>query len=373
MRMSELLGRHRSELPTPALLLDLDVARRNARVIGQALDGLPATLRAHVKTHKSPDLARLQVQWGARGICAATAWEALAMSQAGLQDILVANQVVEAGAMDALVGAAASSKVSVAVDATGNVAELGRAAQAAAVRLGVLVEVDIGMARCGVRSPEHAVAVADAVGDWESLELQGLMGYEGHCMGEPDLALRAARAAEARRVLLAAADAVLGRGLPCSVISAGGTGTYAVTGADPRVTEIQAGSYICMDVFHRQMTPEFDCAMTVLASVLSVRRDVTVLNVGRKSVGIDLALPRLLSNDAEVTFVNEEHMGVALPEARSGQRVEVIPGYAPTTANLYDAMFVLEDDRVSDIWPVVARYGLSTTGAQHSRPLRANV
>jgi D-serine deaminase-like pyridoxal phosphate-dependent protein len=357
-----IIGRHRSEIPTPGLILDLDVARANAELMQERFRTLSAALRPHVKVHKCPELARLQVELGAGGICTATSWEAMAMAQGGLEDILIANEVVDAAAVSTLAEVARLASVSVAADSEANVRQLSRAAVDGGVEIGVLVDVDVGMGRCGVRSPDAALALARVISSSAGLQLLGVMGYEGHCMGEPDPVVRASMAGLARAKLIDAADVLLERGLNCEVVSAGGTGTYGQTGADPRITEVQAGSYICMDVFHKPLAPEFGFALTVAGSVLSTHAEITVLNVGRKSIGTDLAVI-CLEDGTEARFVHEEHSGFVLPGVTVGTVVEVVPAYAPTTVNLFDVIYVVEASSVVAVWPVEARYGSATAGA----------
>jgi D-serine deaminase-like pyridoxal phosphate-dependent protein len=362
-RRQELIGRHRDELGTPALLLDLAAARRNIAAMAARAAGLHAALRPHVKVHKNPQLARMQVQAGAIGICTATAWEALAMARAGLSDIFVVNQVCGSAKHSALTEAARSADISVAVDDEDNLRALAAAATAAGVEFGVLIDVDTGMKRCGVRNVPEALALARTSDSLTGVRQLGVTGYEGHCMRITARDERAEAARQAMDTLSDVATALRREGHPCSIVSAGGTGTYDMTGCDQRVTEIQAGSYAVMDTFHGRLVPSFETALTVLATVISVHGSDIVTDAGRKALGVDLADPQLPGLDSEVRFVNEEHSGYRITSGtlpQVGDVVPIIPGYAPTTVNLYDAMAVLEDSIVTEIWPVLARYGVGT-------------
>ncbi len=356
---SSSLGRPRGDLVTPALILDLDVARSNLRFMADKLKGLPAKLRPHIKVHKCAELARLQVRSGAIGVCTATVWEAIVMSRAGIEDVLIANQVCGRDKIDALAAASRQGRLTVAVDDPRNCDALDRAVHATGGRLEVLIELDVGMRRGGVRSIDEAVALARHVSKLSDLRFRGVQGYEGHCMLEPDREIRVAKTRQAINDVAEAVDRLQGAGFPCEVVSMGGTGTYDITGADPRVTEIQAGSYVVMDMFHGNLVPGFSRALTVLGTVSVQHGNTIVLDSGRKSISIDFASPIMVPYPAyEARFFAEEH-GLFDVDERCplslGDTVELVPGYAPTTVNMYDAFHVVEGGVVTDIWPVIPR------------------
>jgi len=357
------IGRSRSELETPALLLDLDIARQNIAVMAGHMERAGKSLRPHTKTHKAPQIARLQVDAGAIGVSTATAWEAIAMIDAGVDDILVANEVVGPSRIRALAEATRDGRVTVAVDSAANLDDLSAAAVAAGSVIGVLVEVDVGMNRGGVRSKEEALDVARHAVSLPGIEWRGAMGYEGHCMLEPDRALRVTKQGKAMTHLFEVVDHLAADGIDCEIVSAGGTGTYDLIAAHPRVTELQAGSYVFMDAFHGSLIPGFDVALTVLATVMGRHGDRVILDAGRKGVGIDLMLPSPVGIEATTAFVDEEHTGIDVPASsplRYGDTVELMAGYGPTTVNLYGRYHVIEGGVVTDIWPVMARYGSDT-------------
>ena len=361
------IGRNRRELITPALIMDLDVVRHNIQFMMQRLATMKARLRPHVKCQKSPELARLQVQAGAIGVCTATVWEAMVMSASGIEDVMIANQVGGREKTAALAKAARDGRLTVAVDDPKNAEDLSRAVQAAGSKLDVVIEVDVGMGRGGVRSADEAVALAQRVAKLPGLRLRGVQGYEGHCMLEPDRAVRIQKARAAMDYLGTAIDRLAAAGFSCEVVSAGGTGTYDITGDNPRVTEIQAGSYTFMDNFHGNLVPGFSRALTVLGTVVIHHGNTVVLDSGRKSVGIDFVLPTMVDYPFyQARYFAEEHALFDVDERcrlKLGDTVELIPGYAPSTVNLYDAYHVVEKDVVVDIWPIVPR------GAGHGRLL----
>ena len=186
----------------------------------------------------------MQVEAGAIGIACATVWEALVMAEAGVSDVLIANQVVHPDKVDALGLLARDHRLTVAVDDTRNVDQLEAAAARHDSTIDVLVEIDVGMGRCGVRTKEEALEVAGHVASSARLQLRGMQGYEGHCMLEPDPAVRVREANAANDKLLGAVEPPgRARLWPSQVVSGGGTGTYFITGANPGMTEVQAGSY----------------------------------------------------------------------------------------------------------------------------------
>jgi D-serine deaminase-like pyridoxal phosphate-dependent protein len=360
-RYRDQVGRMRGEVETPALLLDLDLARGNIARMAGLMGELGTGLRPHVKAHKSPELARLQIAAGAVGVACATVWEAVVMAKmAEIADILVANEVVGDAKLRALAALARDHRITVAVDDPSNARQLSRAAVAAGSSLELLIEADVGMGRAGVRTAGQALALALAVDELPGLVLRGVQGYEGHCMAEDDRALREAGTRQANEALLEIVDALAAAGHECSTVTGGGTGTYSVTGANPRIDEVQAGTYILMDCFHERLVPgEFELALTVCGSVISRQGSTVVLDCGRKSVSTDFGWPHLVDHpEAAVRLFAEEHCLVDFdgqPSLELGDTVEVALSYAPTGVNLHDVFHVVEGGVVTDIWPVNPR------------------
>ena len=353
------IGRPRHDLVTPALILDLDVARRNIAAMAEYMRTVPAKLRPHIKVHKSPELARMQMEAGeALGLTTATVWEAMVMVRGGIDDILIANEVVGEEKVKALAELARDARINVAIDDAHNAEELSAAALKAGSTLGVLIDLDVGMERCGVRTKEEALRLAEHVSKLRGLRLEGMMGYEGHCMLEPDPVLRVQKAHAAMDKLMDAVDHLSQAGFESKVISGGGTGTYNITGAHPRLTELQAGSYVVMDAFHAQLVPGFPVALTVLGTVISRQGHRVVFDTGRKVIGSELGLPRLKDVPSTTAGIAEEHLLVDVDPGyplKVGDLVEVISGYGPTTVNLHDVYYVVQNDVVTEVWPIRAR------------------
>ena len=347
------------DLDTPALVLDVDVLQDNIERMASFLAGKEARLRPHSKTHKCAEIARLQLAAGAIGITCAKVGEAEAMASVA-PDILIANQIVGATKIARLMELRRRSDVMVAVDNAENVAELAEAAASAGVTVRILVEVAVGMGRCGVTSPEAALALAQQVDKAKALRFAGIMGYEGHAVMLPDPEQRQATAAAAMAQLLAAKAYIEEHGLQVGIVSGGGTGTYRTTGTYPGVTEIQAGSYATMDGRYSTIVPEFKPALTVLATVISLPvpgRAIT--DAGMKSITPEFGMPPVLQPEGLQTVkLSEEHgilEGEGTAKLHLGDKVELLPSHGCTTINLYDRYQLVQGERVIGTWTVDAR------------------
>jgi D-serine deaminase-like pyridoxal phosphate-dependent protein len=349
------IGRPLDAVPTPALVLDRAAMRANVATMADWAAGHVA-IRPHFKTHKALPIAHEQLAAGAIGITCATVWEARCLVDAGVEEILVANQVVGAAKLAELARLATRARLIVAVDDVGQADALSAAMTAAGARLGVLVEADVGLHRGGCRSVEESLAVAAAVEEHDALDLRGAMGYEGHVVTEPDPDVRRAGAARAMGVLRDHVDALRARGHAMEIVSAGGTNTHAMTGADPLVTEIQAGTYAVMDRAYAGLSPTFRSALLLLATVVSRHGERAVLDCGVKAMSVDLGLPD--ASFGTVHEVHEEHTLLDVPAdtpLRPGDRVALSVVYCGGTINLHDAYYVVNGQTVVDVWEIGAR------------------
>ena len=365
----EAIGQRREELVTPALVLDIDAAQRNIDHMAGALKQLgEATIRPHYKTHKSPDLARRQLQAGAGGLSMATVWEAAVLAAAGMDDLFVVNTVAHPAKLRTLAELARDHRILVAVDEAANAAAQSAAAVAAGSTLGIMIEVDTGMNRCGVDTARECLALARQVMDLPGLRFEGITGYEGHCSLTPDSELRHERQREAMKFFTGVADLLEADGIGCKIRSAGGIATWKWTAACPGLTEIQAGTYVVMDNFHGRMVPGFEHSLTIQATVISRQSGQVIVDAGNKSVA-DPADVTIVGQDLAVARFDEEHGIFAAPGGsplRVGDSVALVPGYSPSTVNWYDAYHVVHDDVVADIWPIIPRgpghHGLAGPG-----------
>lgn len=357
-----LVGAPIEDLDTPVLLLDLDLMEQNIAAMAAAFRQLPAKLRPHAKTHKTPIIAHKQIAAGAIGITCAKLGEAEVMVESGIRDVLIANQIVGAHKIRRLVSLARHADLMVAVDDARNVEELSQAAAAAHVSLRVLVEVDVGQHRCGVQPGEPALALAQRIERAPGLTFAGLMGYEGHLVFIPNLEERVRRVHTDMQALIDTVAFIEARGLPVQVVSAGGTGTALITGRLPRISEIQAGSYVFMDGRYQTIEGvEGACALTLLTTVVSrPRPDRVVVDAGMKTLTYEFGLPRFKGrNDLELVSLSEEHGTVRLLDAsvslQPGDKLELIPSHGDTTLNLHEYYYGVRGGRLETVWPIAAR------------------
>jgi D-serine deaminase-like pyridoxal phosphate-dependent protein len=339
------------------LLLSLEALRANINAMATwARDHV--AVRPHAKIHKSVEIARLQLEAGARGITVATIWEALALAAAEPDSILIANELVDPGKLELLAEAARERTYLIAVDSEEGARALNAAAASAGSRVGILVDIDVGMGRCGVRSIEEAIALAEIVRALPALDLRGVMGYEGQVVTEPDRAVRARRATKAMDLLAGYVKALETQGFQIEIVSAGGTNTFDMTGLHPRVTELQAGSYAVMDAWYSTLTPTFRPALTVLSRCISRHGDTAVLDCGTKAITVEYMQPRLPEGCGTIRAVHEEHMLLDVSDTDRptlGEALELTVGYCGGTINLHDAYLVVEGEQVVDVWPIRAR------------------
>ena len=350
------------ELDTPALLLDLDAFEANIRLMAQFFADRPTSLRPHAKTHKCPEIACRQIKAGAIGITCAKVGEAEVMVEAGISDILIANQVVGEIKIGRLTDLAGRSRMMVAVDDAANVRQLSAACQAKGVTLRVLVEVDVGMHRCGVEPGGAALRLAQEVAECSGLHLAGLMGYEGHLVQIRDPQERESKVLEALAPLQETRDLLERHGLPVEIVSGGGTGTYDVSGSHPPMTEIEAGSYVFMDSTYSQTRPEFEQALYVLSTIVSrPTPERLVTDAGRKTISNDFGNPVPIGvPGASMKGLSEEHGVLTLDDPgsvnlRPGDKMRFVPSHCCTTTNLHDRLYVIRNDVLVDVWPITAR------------------
>jgi D-serine deaminase-like pyridoxal phosphate-dependent protein len=352
------IGSVPQELITPALVLDLDAAQRNIdRMAGGLREIGGAVIRPHYKTHKSPDLAWRQVQAGAGGLSMATVWEAVVLADCGLDDLFVVNTVAHPAKMRVLAQLARDRRILVAVDEGPNAVALSAEALAAGSTLGIMIEVDTGMDRCGTDTAEDALTLARKVADLPGLRLEGITGYEGHCSLTIDNDLRHERQQAAMTFFTGVASRLEAEGIPCPIRSAGGIATWDWTAAFGGITEIQAGTYVVMDNYHGQMVPGFEHSLTVQASVISRQSGKVIVDAGSKSVA-DPADVTIVGHDHPSFRFDEEHGIFAAPNGSDlavGDSVALVPGYSPSTVNCYDVYHVVRHGVVADVWPILPR------------------
>jgi D-serine deaminase-like pyridoxal phosphate-dependent protein len=344
-------------LDSPKLLIGLDVVDANVERMFAAFRDRPVQVRVHFKSLKCAGLARYLAARGATGFLCAKLCEAEVLADAGLTDIFIANQIIGTRKLHRLADLARRAQVSVCVDDARNVHEISRTAAAAGVTVGVLVEVDIGMGRCGVEPGEPALALARRVHDSAGLRFLGLQGYDGHLQLLSDPAERRAKCLEGLEQLIATRRLIERADIPVPVVTGGGTGTWEFVGGCEGVTEIQPGSFVLMDSAYHAVRPEFGCALSVLATVISRRPKWYVLDAGSKAVARDFGTPVIKDRPQDrVLKLSEEHTKVETedPAIDVGDRVEVIPTHCCATMNLHRNCVAIRQGQIEALWPIEA-------------------
>ena len=345
------------DIETPALVVDLDALEHNIRTISSALEGASPVLRPHVKNHKTPELARMQLDAGARGVTCATLGEAEAMFRGGITDILIANEVVGRPKIAHLVDLVRrGADVKVAVDSAFGARELSKAAGDAGVEVGVLVDLDVGLGRCGIEPGAKAVELARLVHSLPGLRLMGVMAYEGHAGMIDDPEKRAAACKRSLGLAVETKRAIEAAGLPCPVLSSSNTRTLAIAATVSGVSEIQAGMYLFMDPVFQTFNLPYKQAVFVLSTVISATGKRAIADGGVKSVTGFRGMPKLRDNpNWEVTRLSAEHAWLdtkGAPDLAVGDLVWLVPGYGDGVAVLHKWMYAVRGETVEGVWRI---------------------
>ena len=356
------IGLGLDDLDTPALLLDLDAFDANVRTMSEHLRARGVQWRPHAKAFKCPAIAHALLRAGAIGVTVAKVSEAEVMAAAGVGDILIAHLVVGPSKAARLAALQRQADVKATVDHPDHVGPLASAARAAGVEVGILVDVDLGMARNGVRSIEAAVDMARRVADADGLRFDGVMGYEGHTLLLPDQEAKGRAIGEAIGRLLRAKEAVEAAGLPCRIVSAGGTGSYQFTADIPGVTELQAGGGIFACRYYTELckVQGHRPAIGVLATVVGrPASDRAILDIGQKSCS-EYRTPPVLPDHpgCRVLGLSAEHATVEVGPGEDlaiGDKVLVTPGYSDFTFVLHDRVIGHRRGRVESNWALWGR------------------
>ena len=347
------------DVPTPALVLNVDALERNLRCMADDCRAAGIALRPHTKTHKSPWVARRQLRLGAAGVCAAKVGEAEVLVQAGIEDVLITTDLVPA-TMERALDLAGLARVTVVLDSVAMARELGARAARRGVELDVLLDLHVGQQRTGVDPGPAAVAVATAIAETPGLRLAGLQAYEGHCQLVPDPEEQRRRAFASYELMAAGRREIEAAGLRLPWVTTAGTGTYRLAIEHGTATEVQPGSYVVMDTQYARVRPaRFENALFVLSSVVSTNREGrAIVDAGWKTLSSDGGAPAVRDrSEAAYEFAGDEHGRVqGLGAVREGERVWLVPSHCDTTINLHDRYVLVGDDgRVVGTLPVAAR------------------
>jgi len=356
-----------AEIDTPALLVYLDPFERNLAAMAQwAREAKSVALRPHAKSHKCPAIALAQVAAGAVGVCCQKVSEAEALVDGGVADVLVTNEIVGDMKLARLARLAQRANIAVLADDAGNVAALADAADAAGVRLGALVEIDVGAGRCGVAPGEPALALARAIAASPSLRFAGLHAYHGPAQHLRTSAGRSEAIARAAEMTRATRDLVVANGISCPTVTGAGTGTFPLEAASGVWNEIQPGSYVFMDADYGRNEcdprwPRFEQSLFVLASVMSrPAPERAVVDAGLKASSVDSGMPLVWGRAGlEYASASDEHGVLRIAPGASaplpGEKLLLVPGHCDPTVNLYDWFVCVRGGIVEALWPITGR------------------
>ena len=377
MSEAERLHRHligqqgsRRSLNTPALVLDLDMLDRNIAEMAAFARAHNVKLRPHAKTHKSADIARRQIAAGALGVCCAKLGEAEALAEGGIQALHITSPVVTPQAIDRLVALNAQvDDLMVVIDHPANAEALAAAASRAGKPLAVVVDIDPGIHRTGVASPEAAVALAKTVAGLKSLRYAGVQFYCGSHQHIKDFAERKASIEERTEYLKGILARLEAAGLKPPIVTGSGTGTHFIDAKLGAFTELQVGSYVFMDHDYAVCDlrgldkPTFEQALQIDARVVSANTPgMVTVDAGLKAMATEKGPPPILKGAVEgstTRFMGDEHLAVIAPDGKAApalaEQVILTPPHCDPTVNMYESYHVVKGDTLVDIWPVTAR------------------
>ncbi|HYD56682.1 MAG TPA: DSD1 family PLP-dependent enzyme [Burkholderiales bacterium] len=356
-------GQRLGDVDTPALVVDLDAFERNLSILRETLKGRKIRVRPHAKTHKSADISKIQIADGAVGVCCQKVSEAQALVEGGVPDILVSNEVVGAQKIARLVALAPKARIGVCVDNLRNLRDIAAASGQAGARLDLYVELEVGMARCGVPPGPAAVELVKEILRHPHLRFGGLQAYHGRAQHlrtmeeRRDVISRAAEGVKRMKELLRKEN------IECPLVTGAGSGTFMFEVESGTWDEIQPGSYVFMDADYarnewKAPLPRFEHSLFVLSTVMSRPSDrMAILDAGLKASSVDSGLPEIWKRPGlEYTHASDEHgwlEGSDVPPL--GEKVLLVPGHCDPTVNLYDWYVCVRKGKVEALWPVSAR------------------
>jgi len=351
------------DLNTPCLLVDSDLLQQNIATMANLSKQSGIAIRPHTKTHKCPQIAKLQLAAGAAGICSATLGEAEAMFAHGITDILITRMVVGQGKIKRLLDLAAKGRIAVVCDSMANAIALGEAAQDRQIPLTVFIEINVGTGRCGVLpQDDDFLGLAVYLYEHKWLVFGGLQGYAGHTSLMQDAEKRQAANLIADNIGIYAKAKLEEAGIPVPVLSGGSTGTCTLT-AVGGYTELQAGSYATMDAEYSDIAGGmFHPALTLLATVISkTSPNWVIIDAGCKALATDRGSAVLKGYpQLEYRYAGDEHGRITARDGgevmlQVGDMVELYPKHGCTTINLHDRLHIIKAGILQDTWAIVGR------------------
>ncbi len=363
------IGTQVDDIDTPALVLDLDAFERNLAKMAQLAKSAGVRLRPHAKTHKSTAVALRQIAHGAVGQCCQKVGEAEVLVHGGVRDVLVSNEVFGLQKFRRLAALGHEARVAVCFDAIEQVEQASRAAQDYGVEIGGLVEMEIGMQRCGVMPGGPCVDLAKRIANAPGLAFRGIQAYHGTAQHLPSHGERVAAIKLAAESVRLTRDALAKAGLSCEIIGGAGSGTFRQEAASGLWNELQCGSYAFMDTDYASIGDErggnryteFEHSLFVLATIMSApTADRVVVDAGLKSYSMEKGPPWVHGRAGlEPYGVSDEHARVRVAKGtqtpKLGEKLMLIPGHCDPTINLHDWYVGIRRGRVEALWPISAR------------------
>ncbi len=358
------------QLNTPALILDLDQLEQNIATMADFIHKSGRKLRPHAKSHKCIKIAEKQIQAGAAGTCCATLDEAEIMSAGGIRGIHITSPVTSALKIDRLVELVRQSPdLMIVVDHPQNVAALAQATEKTGTSLNVIIDIELGFGRTGVISADAAVALAQAISSYKTLNYCGIQAYGGHLQHITDYQTRLQKTRQAHDYINEIIARLSAIDMAPAIVTGGGTGTHMIDAKEGPFTEIQAGSYIFMDAEYRDIECSdhqqwaFNHSLFVQTTIISNNHpDMASTDAGTKAFALNGPLPRIVTagfQSLSYEYTGDEHGRIRTldnnPLPAIGETIEcVIPHCDPTVA-LYDNYHCIRQNLLIDIWPVDAR------------------
>jgi Predicted amino acid aldolase or racemase len=350
---------------TPYVVVDMDNLERNIKTMADITSKLGIKLRPHFKTHKSPLIAWKQISDGAIGITCATLGEAEIAVKSGLTDILISREIMGTGKLPLLVGLTRHADLKVVVDDPLQVEQLGTAFLESPVKLGVLIEINIGQNRCGMDPGNLSaiIAMVKKIDSHPQLNFLGFQGYEGHLVLHPSEEERTAQVQRANSLLMKVVKAVEETGYPSDIVTGGGTGTTMITGSIKGMTEIQPGTYATMDAaYSKVMGHLFSPAVKIVTTVISKpSAERLIVDAGSKAISTDYGPPEVIGHSNWVYKCGGDEYGIlshANGQAISGDigdEISLYPSHGCTTFNLYDAIYGFRNGVLEIEIPIAGR------------------
>ena len=364
-------GLSKHDLPTPALVLDLDIFEANLAKMSRHAKAVSIGLRPHAKTHKCVEVAKRQIKAGALGVCVATITEAEAMTAGGVKGLLITSEMVGRDKINRLAQLTKKQPDTMSVvDHSRHADDLSAAAVAEKVRLNVFIDIDPGSRRTGIAPGDPAVELARHIAKLPNLKLRGIHAYSGASSHVAGFDARRMHSQKAMAPAIETFFRLKKEGLPVEILSGGCTGTYNIDPEFKAMTELQVGSYVFMDVEYRNIGgqagatyDDFGQALTVIATVISKSQsDRATVDAGFKAFATDRKFGPDLKEITGVKyqFAGDEHgvleMQSPSREIRLSDRVEFIVPHCDPNVNLYDRIYGLRGEKVESVWPVARGY-----------------